>query len=249
MASASQNKTVPTTASIPVFLTGFIPSRREEAEALITLMQGISAQPPVLWRTSIIGFGSQHSRYETGREGDMPLLAFSPRKAAITVYFMEGFHHYAGQLSRLGKHKTSLSCLYINKLNEIDMTILKEMLEASWKLQAAPQGRASSIEDHVAQVPAVARPQFDRLRQSVRGLLPEAQEVLSYGILGYKTDSRRAKVFISGFKDHVAIYPVPADPSLRNALKPYVHGKGSIWFSLSEPLPLDLIQKIVKALL
>ena len=147
------------------------------------------------------------------------------------------------------KPKTSLSCLYINKLNEIDMTILKEMLEASWKLQAAPQGRASSIEDYVAQVPAVARPQFDRLRQSVRGLLPEAQEVLSYGILGYKTDSRRAKVFISGFKDHVAIYPVPADLSLRNALKPYVHGKSSIWFSLSEPLPLDLIQKIVKALL
>ena len=147
------------------------------------------------------------------------------------------------------KPKTSVSCLYINKLSEIDLTVLKEMLEAPWKLKAAPPARTTSIEGYVAQVPVAARPQFDRLRQYVRGLLPDAQEVLSYGILGYKTDSRRAKVFISGFKDHVAIYPVPADPSLRNALKPYVHGKGSIWFSLSEPLPLDLIQKIVKALL
>ena len=123
------------------------------------------------------------------------------------------------------------------------------MLEASWKLKAAPQGRVSSIEEYVAQVPAAARPQFDRLRQYVRGLPPDAQEVLSYGILGYKTDARRAKVYISGFKDHVTIYPVPADPSLRDALRPFVHGKGSIWFSLSEPLPLDIIQKIVKALL
>jgi uncharacterized protein YdhG (YjbR/CyaY superfamily) len=100
-----------------------------------------------------------------------------------------------------------------------------------------------------SQVPAIARPQFDQLRAFVRSLLPDAQEVLSYGILGYKTDARRAKLFISGFRDHVAIYPVPADPSLKDALIPYVHGKGSIWFSLTDPLPLDLIQKIVKALL
>lgn len=249
MASVSQNKTVPTTASIPVFLTGLTPSRREEAEALITLMQGISAKPPMLWGPSIIGFGTQHYRYETGREGDMPRLAFSPRKAAITLYFMEGFHQYGGKLSRLGKHKTSLSCLYINKLSDVDMVVLKEMLEASWKLKAAPPARATSIEGYVAQVPVAARPQFDRLREYVRGLLPDAQEVLSYGILGYKTDARRAKVFISGFKDHVAIYPVPADPSLQNAIKSHKHGKGSIWFALDEPLPLNLIQKIVKALL
>jgi hypothetical protein len=149
MTSATQNKTIPTTTSISDFLADLTPLRREETEKLIFLMQSISARPPILWSYSILGFGSQHYRYETGREGDMPLLAFSPRKAAITVYFPEGFHHYAGQLSHLGKHKTSVSCLYINKLSDIDLAVLKEMLEASWKLQAAPQGRATSIEEYV----------------------------------------------------------------------------------------------------
>ena len=248
MTSASQNKTLPTTASIADFLSGLTPSRRAEAETLITLIQGISGLPPVLWGPSIIGFGTMHYRYETGREGDMPQLAFSPRKAAITVYF-DRFDHYADQLSRLGKYKTSVGCLYINKLSDVDLAVLKEMFEASWLRRAAPQGRVGSIEEYVNQVPAAARPQFDKLRAYVRGLLPNAQEVLSYAILGYKTDAKRAKVYISGFKDHVAIYPVPADPLLKDALKPYVHGKGSIWFSLEEPLPLDLIHKVVEALL
>ena len=249
MSPAQQNKTQPTTVSIADYLSALSPSRREEAEALIALMQGISKQPPVLWGPSIIGFGTNYYRYETGRQGDMPQLAFSPRKAAITMYFIEGFHNYADQLSRLGKHKTSVGCLYINKLSDVDLSVLKEMLEASWQRQAAPQARATSIEDYLAQVPAAARPQFDRLRATVRGLLPTAQEVLSYGILGYKTDNKRAKVFISGFKDHVAIYPVPADPALKDALQPHVHSKGSIWFALDKPLPFDLIERIVKALL
>ncbi len=248
MTSASQNKTLPTSASIADFLSGLTPSRRAEAETLIALMQSISALPPVLWGPSIIGFGTKHYRYETGREGDMPQLAFSPRKASITFYF-EGFDNYADQLNRLGKYKTSVGCLYINKLSDVDFAVLKEMLETSWQSQAAPQARATSIEDYVKQVPAAARPRFDQLREFVRSLLPNAEEVLSYGILGYKTDAKRGKVFISGFKDHVTIYPVPADPSLQAALKPYVHGKGSIWFSLDEPLPLDLIRKVVEALL
>ena len=247
MTSASQNKTLPTSTSIADFLSNLTPSRREEAETLIALIQGISGQPPVLWGPSIIGFGTMHYRYQTGREGDMPQLAFSPRKAAITVYF-EGFDNYAEQLSRLGKHKTSVGCLYINKLSDVDLAVLKEMLEASWHHQAAPLEKVTSVEEYVQRVPSAARSHFDQLRQFVRGLLPKADEVLSYGILGYKTDAKRAKVFISGFKDHVAIYPVPADTSLQDALKPYVHGKGSIWFSLDEPLPLDLISKVVKAL-
>ena len=249
MTSASQNKTLPTTASIAGFLAELNPSRQEEAERLISLMQNISAQPPVLWGPSIIGFGAQHYRYETGREGDMPEIAFSPRKAAITFYFMEGFDRYAEQLSRLGKHKTSVGCLYINKLSDVDLNVLKEMLEASWQHQAAPPEKVTSVDAYVQSVPSAARSHFNQLRQFVRGLLPDAQEVLSYGILGYKTDAKRAKVFISGFKDHVAIYPVPADPFLQAALKPYIHGKGSIWFSLDEPLPLDLIRKVVQALL
>jgi len=248
MASNEQNKTLPTSVPITDFLAGLSLKRQEEAETLIALMQGISGQPPVLWGPSIIGFGTQHYRYETGREGDIPQLSFSPRKAAITMYFT-GFDHLSSQLSRLGKHKTSVGCLYINKLDDIDLAVLKEMLEASWQQQVTPLERATSVEQYVQRVPAAARPQFDQLRQFVRGLLPDAQEVLSYGILGYKTDAKRAKVFISGFKDHVAIYPVPADPALQDELKPYIHSKGSIWFALDEPLPLELIRRVVEGLL
>ncbi len=249
MASNEQNKTLPTSVPITDFLAGLSPKRQEEAETLIALFQTISNHPPVLWGPSIIGFGTQHYRYETGREGDMPEIAFSPRKAAITIYFMEGFDHYKGQLERLGKHKTSVSCLYVNKLSDIELSVLKEMLQISWKLNASPQEKVKSVEEYVNRVPAAARPQFDKLRLFVRGLLPEAQEVLSYGILGYKTDAKRAKVFISGFKDHVAIYPVPADPALQDELKPYIHSKGSIWFGLEEPLPLELIRRVVEGLL
>ncbi|MGC4151906.1 MAG: DUF1801 domain-containing protein [Propionicimonas sp.] len=132
-----ENKTQPTTASIADFLAGLAPRRREEAEALIALMRSISGQEAVLWGPSIIGFGSVHYRYDSGREGDMPLLAFSPRKARLTLYFSEGFERYSEQLARLGKHSTSVSCLYATKLADLDLDVLREMLENSHRLYAA----------------------------------------------------------------------------------------------------------------
>lgn len=248
MTSTTRNKTLPSTASIADFLSNLSPLRRVEAERLIALMQTVTGKPPILWGSSIIGFGAQHYRYETGREGDIPQLSFSPRKAAITIYF-SSFEHLANQLDRLGKHKTSVGCLYINKLSDIDLAVLKEMLEVSFQDQVTPLEGAISVEQYIQRVPAAARPQFDHLRQLVLSLLPNAQEVLSYGIVGYKTDAKRAKVFISGFKDHVAIYPVPADTSFQTELKPYIHSKGSIWFALDEPLPQELIRKVVTALI
>lgn len=131
-----ENKTQPTTASIADFLAGLTPRRREEAEALIELMRGVSGLEPVLWGPSIIGFGSVHYRYDSGREGDMPLLAFSPRKARLTIYFSEGFDRYGEQLARLGKHSTSVSCLYATTLAALDPDVLREMLESSHRLYA-----------------------------------------------------------------------------------------------------------------
>lgn len=127
----SSMKTQPTGMSIEVFLKGVSDKRRQEAQKLIALMQEISGEKPYMWGPSIIGFGSQHYRYDTGREGDVPRLAFSPRKASITVYF-EGFGAYAQELAVLGKHKHSVSCLYINKLDDINMNVLRTMLEKSF---------------------------------------------------------------------------------------------------------------------
>ncbi len=105
-----------------------------------------------------------------------------------------------------------------------------------------------TVEQYIASVPAAARPKFDELRQLVKAEVPQAREVVSYGIIGYKLDDKRARVFVSGWKDHVAIYPVPAGEALHSQLAPYIRGKGTLWFRLDEPLPTPLIQKLVKAL-
>lgn len=123
--------TLPTNVPISTFLESVTEKRREEALLLIDIMKQITQLEPVMWGPSIIGFGTHHYKYESGHEGDMPQLAFSPRKASVTVYF-EGFDDYANELSLLGKHKVSLSCLYINKLSDIDLDTLKSMLQRSF---------------------------------------------------------------------------------------------------------------------
>ena len=106
-----------------------------------------------------------------------------------------------------------------------------------------------TVEEYIQNVPLAARPYFDELRKIVKQLLPSAEEVVSYGIIGYKADKHRAKVFISGWKDHVAIYPVPRAEHLQLKLKPYIKGKGTLWFALDKPLPVDDIIDAVKGLL
>ncbi len=106
----------------------------------------------------------KHYAYDTGREGDSPQLAFSPRKASITIYFGEGFERYAKELSLLGKHEVSVSCLYIRKLEDVDVAILRDMLAQSYGLEAKPAPKPVSVEEYIARIPAAARQQFGQLR-------------------------------------------------------------------------------------
>lgn len=108
--------------------------------------------------------------------------------------------------------------------------------------------KPTTVEEYIAGVPAAARPNFDELRQLAKHSLPDAREVLSYGIIGYKIDDKRARVFVSGWKDHVAMYPIPKDTALQSQLAPYIKGKGTLWFRLDEPLPKPLIEVAMKAL-
>ena len=85
-----------------------------------------------MWGPSIIGFGSVHYKYKTGREGDMPAVGFSPRKSSLSVYIMAGFDEYKHMLDKLGKHKIGKSCLYINKLADVDEAVLRKMIKASY---------------------------------------------------------------------------------------------------------------------
>lgn len=103
--------------------------RRRDAETLTALMQEISGREPVTWGT-IIGFGSCHYVYATGTEGDMPLLAFAPRKTATTIY-LESTDEYAAELADLGPHTTGVGCLYIKDLEQVDLDVLRGILERS----------------------------------------------------------------------------------------------------------------------
>lgn len=244
----SDNKTKPTSVSVDTFSETVSDTRRAESQALINIMHQISGEEPVMWGPSIVGFGLQHYSSEAGREGDMGILGFSPRKASLTVYFYEGFDRYGEEFSRLGKHKTCVSCLYINKLADINLDVLETMLRSSYKIATSAK-KELTVDDYVASVPEVAREKFDHLRQLAREILPEAHEAMSYGVIGYKPDiKKRAVVFVSGWKDHVAIYPVPKDETLLPKLKPYIKGKGTLWFGLDQPLPKDLIVQIIESL-
>jgi hypothetical protein len=106
-------------------------ARRADAKALVKLMQTASGEKPKMWGPSIIGFGSYHYTYDSGREGDMPLVGFAPRKAATVLYGMIGFKGAETLLAKLGKHSTGKGCLYIKKLADVDQQVLTAMVVKS----------------------------------------------------------------------------------------------------------------------
>ncbi|MCY3969328.1 MAG: DUF1801 domain-containing protein [Acidobacteria bacterium] len=105
--------------------------RREDSFIVLELMKRVTGEKPRMWGTSIVGFGSYHYRYASGREGDWPRIGFSPRKQSLTIYVMPGFSNYDDLLSRLGKHRTGKSCLYVNKLADVDMDVLEQLMRSS----------------------------------------------------------------------------------------------------------------------
>jgi hypothetical protein len=117
----ADSKTKPTKLSVAAFIDALPDeSKRADAEALVKLMQSATGEKPKMWGPSIIGFGSYHYTYESGREGDMPLAGFSPRKAATVLYGVTGFSDAQALLAKLGKHTTGKGCLYIKKLADVD---------------------------------------------------------------------------------------------------------------------------------
>ena len=133
--SQAQNKTVPNSHSVDAFLqTVDDEKKRADCFRILDMMGEITGEPPVMWGGSIVGFGTYHYKYESGREGDFFITGFSPRKQSLTLYIMSGFSHYEELLQKLGKHKTGKSCLYINKLEDVDMDVLKEMIRESVKM-------------------------------------------------------------------------------------------------------------------
>jgi len=135
----------PTGASVAAFLAR-VPDerRREDARRLCAMMQEITGEPPVLWGTSIIGFGTYHYRYASGREGDSPLASCSPRSQHLVIYLVGGFEsRHQSVLARLRPHKTGKGCLYIKRLDEVDQDALRELIDRSVRVRKGVD-RASS---------------------------------------------------------------------------------------------------------
>ena len=125
-------KTKKTDASVQVFLDAVEhPTRREDSLAILEIMREITGVEPAMWGTSIVGFDTYHYQYASGQEGEWPVVGFSPRKRNLTLYIMSGFGQYDDLLSRLGKFKTGKSCLYINKLADVDQVALRELIRQS----------------------------------------------------------------------------------------------------------------------
>lgn len=135
----SENKTKATEVSVASFIASLPEPRSADAKELLKVMESVSGQKPKVWGTAIIGFGSYHYRYDSGREGDMPLLCFSPRKSANVIYNMGSADK--SQLEKLGKHKLSGGCLHIAKLSDVDAKVLRALLTASLAKMRAEHGK------------------------------------------------------------------------------------------------------------
>jgi hypothetical protein len=129
---ATTPKTRPTTASVDDYIARIEdPVRRAECTALVRLMQEVTAAPAVMWGEGIVGFGSYTYQYKSGQALEWPLTGFASRKTDLTVYLMAGFAAHADLLQRLGKHKTSKACLYLKRLADVDLGVLRELAERS----------------------------------------------------------------------------------------------------------------------
>jgi len=134
MANKVELKTKVNDASVEGFLNS-VPdeSVREDCFEILKLMEQVTKEPAKMWGASIVGFGSYHYKGTGGREGDWMLTGFSPRKQNLTLYLMGGFEKYQNLLQKLGKYKTSVGCLYIKKLDDVDKTVLKELIAENVK--------------------------------------------------------------------------------------------------------------------
>ena len=130
-----ENKTKQTNENVEWFLSSIEEDqKREDCQHLLDIMQEITQQPPKMWGTSIVGFGEYHYKYKTGREGDWFLIGFAPRKQALTLYLMCDLSHDGLDFEGLGKYKKGKGCLYVKRLSDVNLNVLKRIIKDSIKI-------------------------------------------------------------------------------------------------------------------
>jgi len=134
----ADNKTRPTRASVTAFMAAIEDRKmRADAKQVAAMMRRATGKRARMWGPSIVGYGSYHYRYASGREGDYMITGFSPRRQALTIYIMPGFDRFQGLMSKLGKYTTGKSCLYIKLLADVDETVLERLIDESVKYMRA----------------------------------------------------------------------------------------------------------------
>ena len=134
----ADNKTRPTRASVTAFMAAIEDRKmRADAKQVAAMMRRATGKRARMWGPSIVGYGSYHYRYASGREGDYMITGFSPRRQALTIYIMPGFDRFQGLMSKLGKFTTGKSCLYIKRLADVDETVLERLIDESVKYMRA----------------------------------------------------------------------------------------------------------------
>jgi hypothetical protein len=128
----TENKTKPTSASVTEFVNAIEdPQKRADARKVAAMMRRATGKRAKMWGSSIVGYGTYHYRYDSGREGDFLLTGYSPRKQALTVYILAGFERFGPLMKKLGKYKTGKSCLYIKRLADVDENVLEQLINES----------------------------------------------------------------------------------------------------------------------
>ncbi|MFZ4121067.1 MAG: DUF1801 domain-containing protein [Caulobacterales bacterium] len=131
---AKEAKTKPRDVDVDAFVAAAEPAQRaDDGKVLLQIMRDVSGLEPQMWGPSIVGFGAYTYRYESGHTGTMCRIGFSPRKANLVVYLVDGYEHRADELAKLGKHKIGKSCLYLTSLKSVDLDVLKALIAASWE--------------------------------------------------------------------------------------------------------------------
>ncbi len=134
MAKTAELKTKVNEASVTGFLNSIEDEqKRNDSFEIARIMEQVTKEKPKMWGSSIVGFGSYHYKYESGREGNAPVMGFSPRKQNLTLYIPGGLEQYQGLMNKLGKHSTGKGCLYIKRLSDINVDVLKELITESQK--------------------------------------------------------------------------------------------------------------------
>lgn len=132
-ARSSQLKTQPGTGDVEDFLGGIRDERRRaESRTLLDMMREVTGEDPIVWGKAMVGFGRYHYRYASGRQGDWFRIGFSPRKQALTIYCIPGHEQHRDLLADLGRHTTGVSCLYVPRLEDVDLGVLRQILDKSW---------------------------------------------------------------------------------------------------------------------